>query len=204
MTTKGPALGDQFYAELHNELLTEYGADTEEPWVAERLMRVMARLNAVRQDGAPLAAHCLRIPAFNAFTVPGRNIYISRQLLERLPSDESAAFALAHEVAHHDLGHLELFRSWLDLLPKGNVGIIVASVVWKVSHQLYGPERETQADQYAIELCLDAGYDGERCLQTFDIMENDALNRGDYDGVFGPENLLDPTDPEQASVASQV
>lgn len=204
MTTRGAATGDQFYAELHDELLAEFGADTEEAWVAERLTRVMARLNAVREDGAPLVAHCLRIPAFTAFTVPGCNVYISRQLLERLPSDECAAFVFAHEAAHHDLRHLDLFRSWLDVLPKGSVGLILASVVWKVSHRLYGPERESQADQYAIELCLDAGYDGERCLQAFDILENESLNRGDVDGVFGPENLLDPTDPEQNSVASQM
>src|SRR5262245_62093557 len=103
---------EEFYAELHNALLAEYGADTEEPWVAERLDRVMARLNAVRQDGIPLVAHCLRFPAFTAFTVPGRNLYVARQLFERLPSDECAAFVLGHEVAHHDLGHLEVFHNW--------------------------------------------------------------------------------------------
>src|SRR5262245_9160319 len=103
---------EQMYAELHSWLLAEYGGETEEPWVAQRLERVMARLNAVRQDGIPLVAHCLRIPAFTAFTTPGCNLYVARQLLERLPTDECAAFVLGHEVAHHDLGHLEVFHSW--------------------------------------------------------------------------------------------
>jgi hypothetical protein len=194
---------EEFYAELHSELLAEYGADTEEPWVAQRLDRVMARLNAVRQDGIPLVAHCLRIPAFTAFTVPGRNVYVARQLLERLPTDECAAFVLGHEAAHHDLGHLEIFHSWLDVLPRGTLGLVVGSLVWKVSHRLYGPERESQADQYAVELCLDAGFDGALCLQAFDILEQESLHRGDIDGVFGPENLLDPTDPGQGSLAYQ-
>lgn len=100
---------EQFYAELHSELLAEYCSETEEPWVGERLDRVMTRLNAVRRDGIPLVAHCLRIPAFTAFTVPGCNLYVARQLLERLPTDECAAFVLGHEVAHHDFGHLEIF-----------------------------------------------------------------------------------------------
>ena len=199
--TASPA--EQFYSALHSELLAEYGSEREEPWVGQRLIEVMRRLNDVRQDRVPLVAHCLRIPGFTAFTVPGRNIYIARQLLERLPSDESTAFVLGHEVAHHDLGHLELFHSWLDVLPKGNVGLVLASVVWKVAHRLYGPERECRADEYAIELCLDAGFGGERCLQAFDILEHESLNRGDFDGVFGPENLIDPTDPDLGSLANQ-
>ncbi len=194
---------EEFYAELHQELLDEYGSEREEPWVAERLARVMDRLNAVRKDGAPLLAHCLRIPVCNAFTVPGCNLYIARQLLERLPTDESTAFALGHEIAHHDLRHMDVFHTWLDVLPKGKVGLVLASLVWKASHRLYGPERESQADQYSIELCLDAGFNGELCLQAFDILEHEALNRGDIDGVFGPENLLDPTDPDQGSLAYQ-
>ena len=199
----GTGAAEQFYAELHRVLLNEYGADKEEPWVSDRLTRVMTRLNAVRQDGTPLVATCLRVPAFTAFTTPGCNLYIARQLLERLPSDECTAFVLSHEVAHHDLQHLELFHSWLDVLPKGDVGFVIASLICKVSHRLYGPERESEADQYAIELCLDAGFDGERCLQAFDILESEALHRGHIDGVFGPENLLDPTDPQQGSLAYQ-
>jgi hypothetical protein len=80
-------------------------------------------------------------------------------------------------------------------------GTLAAAVFRKLSHGLYGPDRETQADQYSVELCLNAGYDGERCLRAFDILENESLNRGDVDGVFGPENLLDPTDPGQGSRA---
>lgn len=192
---------ERFYGELHDELLAEYGADSEEPWVGERLSRVMARLNAAREDGIPLVAYCLRIPAFTAFTVPGRNLYITRQLLERLPSDDCTALVLGHEVAHHDLGHLELFDRWLEVLPKGSVGLVLATVIWKVAHRLYGPERESHADEYAIELCLDAGFSGEQCLHAFEIIEHEALHRGDIDGVFGPENLLDPTDPDQRSPA---
>ena len=189
-----------FYAELHSELLTEFSFETE-AWVDERLGRVMERLNAVRTDAVPLSAHCLAIRECTAFTTPGPFIYIGRRLLERLPSDESVAFVMGHEVAHHDLRHLDLFRGWRTLLPSGTAGTVAAAVFRKLAHQVHGPERESQADQYAVEICLDAAYDGERCLQAFEIMENESLNRGDIDGVFGPENLLDPTDPGTGGTA---
>ncbi|HEY9226975.1 MAG TPA: M48 family metalloprotease [Gemmatimonadaceae bacterium] len=193
----------RLHGELHAELLAEYSLETE-AWVGERLERVMARLNAVRQDGYPLVAHCLAIPASAAFTTPAPHIYVSRQLLERLPTDDCTAFVLGHEVAHHDLRHLDLFQGWTHALPGGVVGSLTAAVFRHLSHRLYGPERESQADQYAIEICLDAGYDGERALQAFDILENEILNRGDIDGVFGPENLLDPTDPGRGGMAFEI
>jgi predicted Zn-dependent protease len=191
------------HAELHEELIAEFSTETE-AWVDERLLRVMARLNAVRTDCIPLTAHCLSIKACTAFTTPAPHVYIGRRLLERLPSDEPTAFVLGHEAAHHDLQHLDLFRGWLDVLPKGTAGTLAAAAFRNLSHQLYGPTRETQADQYSVELCLDAGYDGEQCLHAFDILENESLNRGDVDGVFGPENLLDPTDPGKGSTAYEI
>lgn len=194
------AFDQQLHAELHAELLAEFGFETE-AWVAERLDRVMARLNAVRTDAVQLTAHCLAIRACTAFTTPAPHVYIARVLLERLSSDEATAFVLAHETAHHDLRHLDLFRGWIDVMPRGAAGSLAAAAFRQLSHRMYGPTRESQADQYAVELCLDAGYDGERCLHAFDILENETLNRGDVDGVFGPENLLDPTDPGQGGAA---
>lgn len=191
------------HADLHAELLTEFATETE-AWVGERLTRVMTRLNAVRTDGVPLTAHCLSIRACTAFTTPAPHVYIARILLERLATDEATAFVLGHEVAHHDLRHLDLFRGWTEFLPRGSAGSIAAAVFRKLSHGVYGPTRESQADQYAVELCLDAGYDGARCLHAFDILENESLNRGDVDGVFGPENLLDPTDAGQGGTAHAV
>ena len=200
MTDESHRFDQSIHAELHAELLDEFGMETE-AWVGERLTRVMGRLNAVRTDGVPLTAHCLSIRACTAFTTPAPHVYIARVLLERLATDEATAFVLAHEVAHHDLRHLDLFRGWTELLPKGTVGSIAAAVFRNLSHELYGPTRESQADQYAVELCLVAGYDGAKCLHAFDILDNESLNRGNVDGVFGPDNLLDPTDPGQGGRA---
>ena len=179
---------------LHNELVSEYATETE-AWATERIARVMARLNAERMDVEPIEAVILWLPRSNAFTFAGRYIYISRRLLERLPSDESVAYVLAHEIAHHDCGHLDLYKGWSSWLPKSKATSYLAVLAALMEHNLYSPEKEAQADLYAMQLCLDAGYDGDRCAQLFAILENETLDLGDYDGVFGPEHLLDPTEP---------
>jgi hypothetical protein len=125
------------------------------------------------------------------------HIYVSRILMERMSSDEMVAFALAHEIAHHDLGHLETFSGWLKLLPRGFSGSLVAALLRQFEDELYGPGREAAADLFAVDLCLKAGYKGRQCIHAFDILEQDRLNHGDIDSVYGPENLLDPTDPKQ-------
>ena len=195
MTRQTSAADRSLHEELHREIMAEFAIETE-AWANERVERVVARLNAVRSDGEPLGAHVLWIRECTAFTTPAPHIYISRRLLEHLPSDEATAFVLAHEAAHHDCGHLDLFQNWLEMLPRGTVGTVAAALFRHLEHRMYGPEREGEADLYAVELCLDAGYDGERCLQAFEILENESLNRGDISGVFGPESWFDSTAPE--------
>lgn len=193
----------EFSEWLHEELVREY-ANEIEPWAIERANRVMDRLNAARVDRERKDAVILWLQGFTAFTFVGRYIYIVRYLYERLPSDESVAFIFAHEIAHHDCGHLELRGNWTSWLPRTTATSYVAALAAVLEHKTYGPERESQSDVYAMQLCLDAGYDGTRCLQAFDIMENMSLDVGDIDGVFGPENLLDPTDPGKGGIAHQV
>jgi hypothetical protein len=95
-------------------------------------------------------------------------------------------------------------QSWISWLPRSATLGYIAMVAAMLEHRTHGPEREGQADLYAMQLCLDAGYDGTRCLQAFDIMENLSLDMDDVSGVYGPENLLDPTDPDQGGIAYQV
>jgi predicted Zn-dependent protease len=75
----------------------------------EKVTRVAQRLQADVEEEKRLRVEVPWIEAFTAFTVPGRYIYVSRRLLELCRSDESVAFLIAHEVAHHRLGHLDIF-----------------------------------------------------------------------------------------------
>jgi predicted Zn-dependent protease len=182
---------------LRRELQAEYGPEGDVgAWPGAEVARVMARLESVRTSGPPLTADILWVREITAFTLPGRFVYISRRLLERCASDDPVAFALAHE-----LGHLHGVDEAAAALPRGvpgvgagRVALMVAALL--IERRVHGPENEAAADARALELCIAAGYDGRRCIQLFDVLEADALDRGDLDGVFGLEDAIDPATRE--------
>jgi predicted Zn-dependent protease len=175
---------------LHEHLVAAYGLETE-AWASERVLRVTERLNRERWGGPPIRAEIVWLQAMTAFAAPGRYVYLSRELLQRLDSDDAVAFVVAHEMAHHDLGHLRLFTGWWRnrlraALPSAGA-TVVAAMYRALEHKLIGPERERAADTYALDLCIVAGYDPERCLDVFLALESHALDLGDLDIVFGPD-----------------
>jgi Zn-dependent protease with chaperone function len=194
----------EFAEWLHGELVRELAPEHEEAWAIDRVQRVQERLNRARVGKAPLQTTILAINPPLAFTVPGHYVYIARRLLERLPTDDAAAFILAHEAAHHDLGHFDLFSGWTSVLPRTRSATYVAILAAMFEHHAYGPARENDADAYGIALAMKAGYDGELAVQALAILEMLVLDLGDVSGVFGPENLLDPTDPMHTSTSYQV
>jgi len=119
----------------------------------------------------------------DAFTMVGRTIYVSRRLWERFPDDETAAFVIAHELAHHRLGHLPPATRWLP------VEAMLALLERRARSRL----RETDADLVAIDLCMAAGYDPERRLAGFEILAHIMLDYGDVESVVG--DGLDSTHP---------
>jgi Zn-dependent protease with chaperone function len=179
---------------LHAKLAEEFSEETE-AWAVERVGRVTERLNAVRTacpvpGAAPYAlrTHILWVGQMNAFAAPGRWIYLTRALLQRCDGDEPVAFVLAHEMAHHDLGHVRMLGPALSKLRglPGNLFIISLPRLLELGFR--SAEREAAADSYALDLCLAAGYDGHRCLELLDILEAEALNYRDLDSVFGPDS----------------
>ena len=188
---------------LHDELVRECAYESE-AWALERIERVQTRLNRCRRGKPPLQATVLWIAPPLAFTLAGTHVYIARSLFERLPTDDATAFVLAHEAAHHDLGHLDLYGKWATWLPRSHATSYIAALLGVFEHHTYGPDREKSADDYAVDLATRAGFDPQLAVQALVILENLALDRGDVSGVFGPENLLDPTDPQQSSASYQM
>ena len=43
-----------------------------------------------------------------------------------------------------------------------------------------------------LELCRAAGYNLRPCLRLFDILSDDAEDRGDLAGAYGPDAEIDP------------
>jgi hypothetical protein len=184
-----PEDGADVPAWLHAVITDTYAAERE-GWALEMVRRVDERLQASRPPEERFESVILWIPEFNAFTAPGRHVYLSRRLLERARCDDALAFIVAHEIAHHDLGHLPDAEEWGRELD--SVGSALASpYLFLLQRRLAGPERESDADAHGLNLCLAAGYDPYRCLQAFDVLEMAMLDAGDVQGVFGPDSAID-------------
>jgi Zn-dependent protease with chaperone function len=138
-------------------------------WAGERVGRVTERLQAGVPEAQRLETLVLWLDDHNAFTTQGRTVYLSRRLLERLPDDDATAFVIAHELAHHRLGHLPaLPASWLGI---ARLLLVRLETAWVAT-----PARETDADRLAIEMCIDAGYDPERCIAALQHLVNVSLD----------------------------
>ena len=184
-------LGAMLFRQLRKEVSFE-----EEPFYLDRIARVSERLHAAAPHHPFLKTVIPWMSERNAFTAPGEYIYFTRGLMERCPKEEHVAFVLGHEMAHHHLNHVALFDGWMGKLAELPAAEIVPLVFSVLERRVYGPERECEADRYAINLCWRAGYDAAICLELFDILEHLALDAGDMDIVHGPDadsdDELDP------------
>jgi predicted Zn-dependent protease len=169
-------------------------------FMPDRVRRVAERLQRERAQSERYVVEVPWLRVFTAFTAPGRYIYFSRRMLERCPDDETAALVIAHEIAHHDLGHVDPFGGpfarHASRLDAGQLAILFFRVLQK---RLHSPEMEMAADRRALELCVAAGYNGRKCLRLFDVMERWALDYGDEGAVYGPDvQSDDELSPEAA------
>src|SRR4051794_13992336 len=105
---KEPTDDLEFGEWLRERLLRACGTD-EDPWAVQRVEEVRDRLNRARLPLPLLAVVILFEAEVTAFVGPGRYVYVTRGLLHRAWWPESVAMALAHEMAHHDLGHTRVF-----------------------------------------------------------------------------------------------
>jgi Zn-dependent protease with chaperone function len=165
----------------------------------ERVERAMAALNQTRSPLPPMLGEVLWLSAPIAFTLPGNYVYISRSLIEYCTSDAPVAFALAHEMAHHDLGHTQRIDRMF--AAEGLVHTperLAIFVIEFLSRRLYSRDHEFWADAYAIGLCHRAGFDPKQCLQCFDVLTRYSLDHHDLDGVYGSDEEIE-LDPSQAA-----
>jgi len=174
--------GDWFFSEIQSAVHIETSG-----WSVERVERVQSRLQAKRPASERLTVIIPWLEVFTAFTVPGNYIYFSRRLLEMCQDDEMAAFVIAHEISHHDLGHVDIFPEWLTGLTGEQIAPLLTAFYRNLEKRIYGPQWECDADKHAIDLCVLTGYDPSKCLAVFDILEKFAIDVGDMDIVFGPQ-----------------
>jgi len=177
-------VGDAIFHEIERELVVE-----REGWAADIVARAITRLNAA-DAGPDMEASLIWMSRPLAFTVPGRHVYISRELLS-LP-ERGVAFVLAHEIGHHRAGHLDVFNRWLDRMPEW----FGEDIAWfaHFAHSLVSalPKREIEADRFAFELCRRAGYADDAGIVVMKHLERVQLDYRDIAGVFDDIN---PTHP---------
>ena len=157
---------------------------------------IAARLQAGEAAAGRRFVIVVALSEMTAFTVPGRYIYVTGRLIEYCPGEAALAFVIAHELAHHQLGHLRFFPRWLRRAANNWLVEIILLSVHGIQHALNGPERECAADRRALELCLLAGYDPDDCLRIFGQMEDRLLDLGDVEGVYGPDESDDELLPD--------
>ncbi len=190
---KGLTFGEWLHGAMHEVIYFEEAA-----WALDRINRVEGRIQAGRPPDDRLIVEIPWLDVVTAFTGPGRYIYFSRRLYERCYTDEQVALVIGHEVAHHDLGHVNMFVGWASKLARLPGATLFAFAFHALERRLYGPQTECDADRHGLDLCLAAGYDGHKCLELFNILEQYALDLGDDDMVYGPDRDSDDELDEHA------
>jgi hypothetical protein len=94
---------------------------------------------------------------------------------------------------------VNLFQGWAPKIISLPGADLFALAFHAFEKRLYGPEKECGADRHGMDLCLAAGYDGNRCLELLDVLEQHALDLGDLDIVYGPDQQSDNELDENAS-----
>jgi hypothetical protein len=97
-------------------------------------------------------------------------------LYEQCATDDQVALVVAHEIAHHDLGHINLFAGWADTIIGLPGATLFAFAFHALERRIYGPEKEREADRHGMDHCPAAGYNGNRALELIDnsLLDPDA------------------------------
>lgn len=183
------------FGEIIHSLIQEETVVETSGWAVDIVSAAANSLQSARpgKDGFQIVVYWASI--VNAFTLPGNHIFFSRRLLERCRDEAMVAFVIAHEISHHDLGHLDLLPSWMEGISHIRGGELLGCLAHAIERRLYGPELECDADRNALQLCHQAGYDIEKCLEFFDILEAYYLDLGAIDLALG----LDPESDQELS-----
>lgn len=176
---------DAFGEWMYSKLKSECGFETTRS-KTRRVRAAMSRLQPVHAGEQRMHARIIHMKDANAFVCPGRYLYISDSLLHLLNTEDAVAFVLGHELGHARLGHLDFFQQRA-LWKNRPGGEVLGLIIHLTQRFAFSPERERDADAYGLDLCLKAGYDGEKCLAVMEVIKADYLKHDADELVFGPD-----------------
>ncbi|WP_394828943.1 M48 family metalloprotease [Pendulispora albinea] len=184
LSAESDALGEELLTWMDEQVVLEKSG-----WAPELCERVATRLQGADPTSLRKRPVVFWSEQRTAFAVPGRYIYVGRRLLEEAMPEDAVALLFAHELAHHRLGHVKQMLPalrWARQLPIARVASFLAVTAVRL---VTSREQEAKADAWALDRCLDVGYDGRACLQLFDVLRTVAENYGDLDMAFGPDDV---------------
>jgi len=85
----------------------------------------------------------------------------------------------------------KVFPNWFKNISSLTIRLIFLAAFKTIEKRIYGIEMENDADRHAIKHCLNAGYDINKCLAVFKVLEDNALNKGQFNSVLGDEEFDD-------------
>lgn len=161
-------------AQANPELVAQFGGRYEGPQAAfvERVGRRVAVQSGLSNAQGDFTVQLLNSPVENAFAIPGGYVYVTRQLLALMNSEDELAFVLGHEVGHvaarHSAGRQR--TSTLGNVLAGVIGAVAGNSTFgqllgagaQQASQLYtlkyGRDQEYQADTLGVRYAAGAGY----------------------------------------------
>lgn len=157
------------------QLVAEFGGRYDGPQAAfvERVGKRVALQSGLSNAQDDFTVQLLNSPVENAFAIPGGYIYVTRQLLALMNSEDELAFVMGHEVGHvaarHSAGRqrtntLGGVLAGIVGAAAGNsaLGQLVATGAQRASQLYglkYGRDQEYQADGLGVRYVAGAGYD---------------------------------------------
>jgi predicted Zn-dependent protease len=157
-----PAEEAHIGAQLHTRIAANASLNPD-PALTGYLNALLERIRPeLRRQDLPWQVHVIDDPSqMNAISTAGGYIYFFTGLLDQVENEAQVVGVLAHEVAHHELGHtrtiyqyLKALGVWADdtLSDSAELDIMTLLTLPMRSHQ------EQEADAFAAELLFRLGY----------------------------------------------
>ncbi len=151
--------------------------------VGQRLVAVSHRPNL------RFTFRVLDSPVINAFALPGGFVYVTRGILAHMNDEAELAIVLGHEIGHVTARHgaNQYSRSTLASIGLG-LGSVLSEEVARFSPLAetalglmflkYGRGDETQADELGVGYAAHAGWDPERGVDFFEVLDRQQQESG--------------------------
>lgn len=176
------------------------------------LEQLTTRLASSVKVSAPFKVRVYDWSLMNAFAVPGSQIVMTKELIEKAETPDEVAGVLAHEMGHGLELHPETgiiraigFGAAVELMMGGSGGGVALANVGLMLTQLgYSREAEREADQHAMELLKAAGISPRGLGDFFKrVSKEDDQNEGRFEGPMSLLRTHPPIKDREAMVRKQ-